>query len=284
MAGIFDGLKSLGLGKLENSDLFADDEPKKESKVERPAPKKAVNMVKECDLVFDKEFKCPVCDKSFSAKIMKSGRTRLVGTDDDLRPKYDGIDSQKYDVILCENCGYAALGKSFPNVLASQVKLIKDNICSSVKLTKYVDPIYTYEQAAERYKLALACALVKKAKNSEKALICLKSAWLFRGQREEMEIAGEDKKKIDSLLARENEYLENAYRGFIAAREKENTPIAGMDSVTLDYLLARLAFRFEEYDNASKLVGGILLSSSNDRIKNKARELKEEILAKKSGR
>lgn len=283
MAGILDGLKSLGLGNLENSDLFADEEAKKPVAVERPVAKKVVNEVKESDLIFDKEFKCPVCDKTFTAKIMKSGRARLIATDDDLRPRYDGIDSQKYDVILCEHCGYAALGKSFPNVLSSQVKLIKDNICSSVKLTKYVDPIYTYEQAAERYKLALACALVKKAKSSEKALICLKSAWLFRGQREELEASGEDKKKLESLRARENEYLENAYKGFIAAREKENTPIAGMDSVTLDYLLARLAFKFEEYDNASKLVGGILLSSSNDRIKNKARELKEEILAKKSG-
>ncbi len=284
MAGILDGLKSLGLGNLENSDLFAEDEPKKESAVERPVAKKAVNKVKESDLIFDKEFKCPVCDKKFTAKIMKSGRVRLVSTDDDLRPKYDGIDSQKYDIILCEHCGYAALGKSFPTVLSSQVKLIKDNICSSVKLTKYVDPIYTYEQAAERYKLALACALVKKAKSSEKALICLKSAWLFRGQLEEMEAAGEDKKKLDSIRARENEYLENAYKGFLVAREKENTPIAGMDSVTLDYLLARLAYRFGDNDCAIKLIGGILVTTCSERIKDRARELKDTIMAEKKNK
>lgn len=283
MASLLSGLKSLGLDNLENSDIFAEEE-KKSITVEKKIIKKPISSVREDDLIFDKEFKCPVCDRSFTAKIMKSNRARLIGTDDDLRPRYEGIDSQKYDVLLCSRCGYAALIKNFPTLLSSQVKLIKDNICANVKLTKYEDPIYSYEEAAERYKLALACAVVKRAKSSEKAMICLKSAWLFRAQREELEAIGEDKRKLDGLLARENEYLENAYKGFLSARESENFPIAGMEPTTLDYLIARLAYRFGDNDCAIKLIGGILTTTCSERIKDRARELKDTIMAEKKNK
>ncbi len=51
-----------------------------------------------------------------------------------------------------------------------------------------------------------------------------------------------------------------------------------MDSVTLDYLLAQLAFRLKDYPTCSRMVSGILTSpSANARIKDKVRELKEEL-------
>ena len=43
---------------------------------------------------------------------------------------------------------------------------------------------YTYEDALARYQLALVNAIVKQAKNSEKAYICLKAGWLMRGYAE----------------------------------------------------------------------------------------------------
>ena len=62
------------------------------------------------------------------------------------------------------------------------------------------------------------------------------------------------------------------------ARGSEDVPIAGMDSVTLDYLLANLAFHLKDYTNCSRFVSGILTSpSANARIMDKVRELKEEL-------
>lgn len=284
MAGILTGLKSLGLENLENSEIFAEEESSKVKTPGKAAPKKFVSEVYECDLIYDKELKCPVCDKKFVTKIMKSSRAKLVGADEDLRPKYQGIDSQKYDVVLCEKCGYAALNKSFNTIMPSQIKQIKENVCDHVQLTEYDDPIYSYEQAEERYKLALACAVVKRAKVSEKALICLKSAWLYRGHRLELDMFGEDEEKLEALEAREIEYLENAYRGFLSAREKEPSPIAGMDTATLDYLLAELAFKFSEYDNSLKFINNILQAPNSERVKNKARSIKEKIVEIKKPR
>ena len=211
---------------------------------------------------------------------MKTGKAKLLGTDQDLRSKYEGIDAVKYDVQLCPHCGYAALSRYFTVITGAQAKLIKENISKNVHLTHYEDEIYSYEEALERYKLTLANAVVKRARASEKAYICLKSGWLVRGYQEYLEETGEgDAKTFAELKQMEDQYLLNAFNGFVEARQTEGFPMCGMDEMTIDYLLAVLASRFKKYDVASKLVASILTSpSANARMKDKARDLKEQIL------
>ena len=60
------------------------------------------------------------------------------------------------------------------------------------------------------------------------------------------------------------------------ARQSEDFPIAGMDSTTLDYLIAALAVETQQKDVANKMISDILGSrTANSRIKDKARTLKE---------
>ena len=55
--------------------------------------------------------------------------------------------------------------------------------------------------------------------------------------------------------------------------------ITGMDEITVEFLIAVLAARFQKYDVASRMVATILTSpSANARTKDKARELKDQIL------
>ena len=272
--GILSGLDALGLGGLEGMDIFEEEEKKAVKQAAEP-PK-----VQEKDLVYDKTFHCPVCDSDFTAKIMKSGKAKLIGTDKDLRAKYEGIDSGKYDVELCPVCGYAALSRYFSNLTPTQVKLIREKVSMNVHVSTYSDDIYSYEQAMERYKLALVCAVVKHAKASEKAYICLKSGWLVRGYRESLQKKAGSEKLLADLAKQEDEYLLNAYKGFSEARQSESFPMCGMDEITIDYLLAVLAARFQKFDVASRMVASILTSpSANARMKDRARDLKEEILA-----
>lgn len=272
--GILSGLKGLGLGNLENMDIFEEEQPKEQAKAAVVAPK-----VQEKDFILDKTFRCPVCDDSFTSKVMKTGRSKLLGTDSDLRPKYEAIDATKYEVLLCPHCGYAALSRFFPNITSVQGKLIKEKISSSVKVPKHDDEIYSYEEALERYKLALVCTIVKRGKTSERAFVCLKNAWLVRGYKEYLQENNKNLGAIPELEKQELEYLENAFKGFMEARQTESFPLCGMDETTVDYLLAVLATRFKKYDVASKLVSDLLTSSSvNNRVKDKARELKEQIL------
>ena len=275
MAGLLSGLGGLGLDDLENVDTYKSEEREKN---EKQVP---VQKAEEKDLIYEKTFQCPVCEESFPAKIMKSGKAKLIKTDQDLRPQHEGIDAAKYDVLLCPHCGYAALSRYFNSVVNTQAKLIKENISSRVQLRPYTGETYSYDEAVERYKLALANAVVKRAKPSEKAFICLKSAWLLRGYAESLEQeANPDSGKIAELRKQELDYLENAYNGFVEAIQSENFPMCGMDEITVDYLIAVLAARFKKYDVASRLVASILTSATaNNRTKDKARELKEQILA-----
>ncbi len=275
--GIFSGLKNLGLGNMEEMDLF--DEPKKEE----AKPKAAAAVParpQEKDLIYDRSFVCPVCDSHFTAKIMKSSKARLLGTDQDLRARYDGIDAVKYDVVMCPVCAYSALIRFFTNVTSAQAKLIREKISQTVTLTKYAEEVYSYEQAMERYKLALVNAVVKRSKPSEKAYICLKTAWLLRGYGESLREKEDcDEKKVAALARQEEEFLENAYKGFSEARQSEMFPICGMNTVTVDYLVAVLAVRFKDYGVATKLLSAVITSpGANVRIKDRARDMKDQVM------
>ena len=276
MAGLLSGLEQFGLSNLETMDLY--EQPKKAETDSEGKP--VAQTVQEQDYLFDKSFTCPICDKEFKARTVKIGKAKLAGTDLDLRPKYEQVDLLKYDIISCPYCGYAALSRYFKFVTAPQAKNIKNTISPTFKPQKEKE-IYTYDEALERYKLTLANAIVKQAKPSEKAYICLKTAWLLRGKGEHLDPQAPDyaeqKKQIDN---EENEFLRNALEGFLAARQTENFPMCGMDEPTVDYLIAVTAMRFEQYDVSSRLVAGILASNANPRMKDKARTSKEMLVKK----
>ena len=277
MSDLLFGLAALGLGHLQDADIFEELTRKEQALKEGPV------IPEEKDMIFDKKMVCPVCDKEFMTKCLKAGKTRFLGNDLDLRPLYEGIDAQKYDIILCPNCGYAALNKFFAHVTPKQIKAIKENISRKVKLHKYSGDTYSYDQALERYQVALANALVKQAKTSEKAYLCLKNAWLLRGYAQFLE---EEKKlpesQVTTIRELERANLKNAYKGFAEAVQSESYPICGMDEATLDYLLATVAYELEEYDDAVKILSNMLVSTNvNPRIKDKARDLKDMIREKR---
>ena len=275
MGGLLSGLGRFGLDSLEGMDLYG--KPKQEEKEKKVEEKKAAPVVQEQDLLFDKTYRCPVCDKEFKSRTVKAGKARLIGSDSDLRPKYEHVDMLKYDVIMCPCCGYSALSRYFKFITSPQAKLIKEKISANFKSRDEVPKeIYTYDEALERYKLTLVNAIVKMAKSSEKAYICIKTAWLLRGKGENLDKDekgyAEKKKKID-------EFLKNALDGFLAARQSESFPMCGMDESTVDYLIAVTAAKFEQYDVAMKLISGVIVSTSaNTRMKDRARAFKEQIM------
>lgn len=277
--GIFSGLEALGLGKLKNTDVYKDEEQKKQEVREVPQKKEVKQMTEE-ECVFDKKVKCPVCDKEFKTKTVKTGRAKLIGQDTDLRPKYQIVDSLKYDAVLCPNCGYAALSRFFNYMSSVQAKMIREQIGATFKSTDRGDsPVYSYDEAITRHKLALLSTVVKKGKASERAYVCLKLAWLTRGKSETLP---EDTKDIDKvkeqLYNEEKEYLENAYEGFTSAFSKEDFPLCGMDELTVTYLVSDLARQLGKYEEAKRYVSRILTSrDTNERIKSKARTLKDMI-------
>ncbi len=277
MAGILSGLDKFGLGNLKEASLF-EDAKKKESE----GAEAAETVIQEQDFLFDKSYTCSVCDQEFKSKTIRVGKAKLLGTDMDLRPKYEHVDLVKYDAIVCPHCGYAALSRYFKYVTDAQMKAIKANITANYKPNEPKGEFITYEEALERYQLTLANAIVKQARASEKAYICLKSAWVIRGYVESLsEDEADYATKKAELEAQENEYMKNAYEGFITARQSESFPMCGMDEQTVDYLISVIAVRFNQFDVASRLISNIIASpAANPRMKEKARDLKEIVIEK----
>lgn len=240
-------------------------------------------MEKESDFLFAKHVRCPICETIFFTKVVRTSKLRRLQPDFDLRPRFRDIDTLKYDVYSCPQCGYAAISRSFDNLSRGQIQLVKENISADFKPSLAEDPeVYDYPTAIARYEQALRCASAKRAKTSELAYTCLKISWLYRDMGDAItENSAEESAHKAEIREKQNIYYRKAFDGFQQALATEDFPICGMDTFTLDYLLACLACNFEEYGYASKAVSNILGSKvANRRMKDKALDLKQVIVAK----
>lgn len=272
--GLFSGLEQFGLKDVGGLNVYDDDSQKEESK------KVEDKKVEEADFLFPKSHKCPVCETEFKSLAVKTGKLKAVGMDSDLRPRYEQLDPLKYDAIVCPKCGYAALTRYFDRIMSAQAKLVKSKISTNFKGINNDVLVYSYDDAIVRHKLALVCTIVKSGKVSERAYVCLKLAWVIRTKIEELEENGDGdvSQQIKQLHAEEQELLVNAYEGFFVAFSNESFPMCGMDEMTVVYLLADLAIKSGKIDESKRFISKILESkTANERIKNKARDLKEKV-------
>ena len=187
---LLSGLEKFGLDQMDTDHLFEEEKSDTPArKAPEPVPKKEP-VHSETEFLLDKSIRCPVCDNVFRTRMVKTGRVKRMEPDFDLRPRFQYIDTNKYDVSSCPQCGYTAMNRYFTHLSTGQVKMIEEGVCHKFKGQKQpkeepMEP-YSYEKAIERYKLALYNTLVKKGKNSEKAYECLKMSWLYRGWIEEL--------------------------------------------------------------------------------------------------
>lgn len=243
----------------------------------------AENQHTEEEFIFDKRMTCVVCDKPFTTKVLKSNRARRLGSDADLRPRFQHIDTLKYGICSCPHCGYSATHSAFSHVASRQINSIKEQVCAQfVPEDRSGWTSYTYDQALRMHALALQCAEAKLAKDGEKAYLHLLMAWLYREKEKEAEsITVEEMKsaEIESCRAQADEHYLAAFEGFQQAMMNEMFPIAGLGQPTLEYILAYMAFHFGQLEVSAKLVGSVLTTSSATRnVKDQALELKDEIV------
>lgn len=280
---LLSGLEQFGINVEQgNTEIYADEKRKEQSKVKTSDEKTVVRAQRpETEFLFTKRIRCTICDRVFDVRMVKNARVKRLQPDFDLRPRFENIDTLKYDVYACPYCGYAAMGRYFEHLTKGQIQLVKDNVCANFKRTGDAEPdSYTYEQAIARYKLALYNSIVKRAKTSEKAYTCLKISWLYREMAGMDAVSEEEKAKKAEYEKLQEEFYKEAYEGFQKALATETFPMCGMDSFTMDYLIASMACHFKDFSYASKAVSNILSSQIADRrIKNRALELKEEIIA-----
>ena len=132
MDKILSGLAKFGLDeKLVNS-LF-EDEDSHAKKGDEPTEKKVVEPPKETDFLLLKSVRCPICDGTFRTLVIKTGRAKRKEPDLDLRPRFEGVDTNKYDIASCPKCGFTAMHRYFGHLAPVHAKLIKEGVLSKLK-------------------------------------------------------------------------------------------------------------------------------------------------------
>lgn len=270
-------------GAKKKLSLYEDAEQKSAGK---GAEQKAVKSKEEIELeaLFDKSYTCPICDNKLTEKKVRSGKVKLIKSDLMLRATYEQLDPNKYGTVVCHKCGYAALDRYFEGLTQPQKNLIQENVTPTYKDKSAPEGVYSYDYALEMHKLALFNAVVKKGRASERAYICLKMAWLCQGK---IESLPEDTPDRDAVIAQcqadTKELYKNACEGFTTAIQTEPFPMCGMDDMTVTYLIAALNTEIGEYDIALRMLGEVITNSAvKNNLKDKARDLKDEIQSRKS--
>lgn len=256
--GIFSGLEDLGFDNIENVDLFKKEDDKKpsgnKSEEKKEDPK---------SFLYLKKVNCPVCGKVNYVIAVKTGANRVLKRDSDTFIRYDGLPEVNpyfYDVWICNFCGYSAMKSDFLKLRSFQIDLIKKNISPKWKGKEYPD-IYDAKIAIERYKLSLLNYYVTDAKSSQKAMNCLKLAWMYRLL-----------EKHDSEIG----FLKKAVEGFKDSYYNEDFPIYGMDRFTIMYMIGELSRRIGNNEDAIMMFSQVITTPGvSEKIKEQARTQKD---------
>lgn len=259
---LFDNLSGLGFGDLRSIQLYANnEEPEKK-------PAGTIRQHTPEDFIFERKVECPVCYKQIGVPCVKTSSIRVLEKDSDFMVHYADPNPSYYDAWVCTYCGYTALSSRFTVLTEKQKKLIRDNITAMWNPDKTYPLLHTVDLAIEKHQLALLNAVVKQGKDSEKAIICLKTAWLYRLKKE---------------LIDERKFLDQARQGFIKAVEKESPPIAGLDEPSLEYLIGELYRRLGDSSNALLWFSRVIMNRlTKPRVKELARNQKDLIREQQS--
>ncbi|MGL4737090.1 MAG: DUF2225 domain-containing protein [Cellulosilyticaceae bacterium] len=253
---LFKELFKFGFSNLEEVKVYEDKD--KEEKTQNEY--KQIQQISIEELLYDRKYECPICGCKFTSKAVRSGKNRYIRSDTDLKAYYTLLDPSLYEVIHC-GCGYTGLSRNFYQVSTVQKQLIQEQICKNFK-QPFKEQYRTVEDAVVLYKLALLNAIVKKSKIGERAYICLKIAWLYRDLKNEEE---------------ERAFIEKAVEGFEQSLGKEQYPLYNIDEYMVMYIMIDLYRRLGKKTDAMRYLSALMQSQASERLKDKARDLKELI-------
>lgn len=254
---IFSGLEYLGFNDIGNVDLY-----NKKSEDEEKSPKQESEADNEKLLLYDKKVTCPICENVFKAKAVKASAYRIIKRDSDFFIRYSLVNPYFYDVWVCNKCGYSSIKSDFYKIRGHQIDAINEKIRPKWHSRTYPD-VYDVNIAIERYKLSLLNYYVINAKASQKAMNCLKIAWMYR-------LLNDSDNELN--------FIKHALEGFNQAYSNEDFPIYGMDRYTFVYLIGELNRRLGNTDEALKWFGNVITGRGvPPRIKDLARDQKDLI-------
>ncbi len=239
------------------------------SKEEKKTKEREINKINPADCLYDRVCECPVCRNKFKTKSVRKSKIRYINNEIDLKPLFEPIQPDYYDVVICDKCGYSAISSKFQKITDSQAEKVLKIITPKFYPKQYPD-LYSIDDVIERYQLALLNCVVKNVKAGEKAYVCFKIGWFYRDKKDEKN---------------ELKYMEAAFGGFKVAYENESFPMCALDENTLLYLIAATGAKIGCYDESLRFLSHLMAKRGlSIRLKNKIYDLKEFIKEKKTSK
>lgn len=194
--------------------------------------------------LYNKSIECPVCSKSFEITKVKAKACKVASRDTDFCVYYEGLNPIIYDILVCENCGYAAQTDKFEGISFNDSKIILNTISPKWKKRSFSGE-RSIENAIEAFKLALYVMHIRKAKPSEIARICIRIAWMYRLKND----------------AKELDFMKFALASYVEAYEKESLPSENkLDENTCLYMIGELNRRLSNFDDSIKWFSRLISS------------------------
>lgn len=187
--------------------------------------------MREVSELYDKKIKCPVCEKQFVTKKVRTSKLKLIKRDADFLSYYEGENPLLYNVFVCPYCGYAALEDKFNKINSREIDLIKNTISSKWNERNFSDK-RTVDEAIDAYKLALLSGEILEYSKYNLANICIRISWLNRIK--------EDKEEEERFTILARDLYRQAY----------TTESINMGTTTLSYLIGELSRQVRDREEA----------------------------------
>lgn len=188
--------------------------------------------------LFDNETLCPVCDKKFPVKMVRSSKLRLNKIDPDLRQHFHDFDPLWYAVWICPHCYYANFNFEFKQVSDALIKKIreqgqelKSKIEVSFSSPRKIDEVFT------SYYMILQTLQAEKVDSIKTAKIWLRLSWLYSDV--------EDEEMYNYTTEKALEAYSDSY-----FNTQRNTTIEQDQHLTI--LLGELCLRLDQKEEALK--------------------------------
>lgn len=208
--------------------------------------------------LYDKTLECPVCNKEFTTKKVRTSRLRLVKRDEDFLSYYEGENPIKYSIFICPSCGYAGTENRYDSIKKEDREIILNEITSKWNKRNYGDK-RTVDEAIETYKLALYIGQLLDYKKVDLGSLCLNTAWLYRIKKSQEEMR---------FLSLAKDFFEEAFYN-------ESLVGTNMDELKLGYLLGETNRRLDLKEQSFKWFNTVLSNPSinlNPMLENMVRE------------
>ncbi|OES46523.1 DUF2225 domain-containing protein [Domibacillus iocasae] len=202
--------------------------------------------------LYNKEMKCPHCQKSFTTTKVRKSTIKVAGQDTDLKPLYEAgqINPLFYNVHVCFHCGYSFTEDFTPYFAPGTAEVLKASVSDH-----WVEQDFSGERspskAIKSYKLALYSGVLKKEKHLTLAGLALRTSWIYRdiGRKKE-------EKRFLSIAARE--YEEAFSTEDVAAK---------MSEIKVLYLLGELNRKLDRREQAASYFSKVIERQRNSNEK-----------------